>query len=41
MRLQFRSPLRPVVAGWLIAVLLTLVSVASALADGGGNTFPH
>ena len=41
MRFEFRPWLRPALAGWLTAVLLTLLTVATALADGGGPPFPH
>jgi hypothetical protein len=41
MHFNFRPWLRPTIAGWLSAVLLTLLTVAATLADGTGPPFPH
>jgi hypothetical protein len=39
MHLHPRS-LRPLITAWLISAALTLISVASALADGTGGPYP-
>jgi hypothetical protein len=32
---------RPIVAAWVISMLLAALNVALALADSGGNPFPR
>ena len=32
--------LRPVITAWAISIALTLLAVATALADGGGGVYP-
>ncbi len=41
MRIDSLLKARPVVAAWLTSLLLTLVSVATALADGTGTQYPR
>ena len=41
MRFQTRPWFHRLVAGGLTGLLLSLLTVASALADGGGSTFPR
>jgi len=35
------KPSRALLAAWLGALVLTLISAATVLADGGGWPFPH
>ena len=36
-----RISFRAIVLSWILGVALALIPLATALADGGGTTYPH